>query len=130
MDDEEILEHTGVLGMRWGIRKSTVNSKSSVPKQNKKQLSLDAKKKASDEKRGKNLTNDEIRDRVNRLELERKYTELNTQANKAQVSKGKAFVSSVLENSAKSIATQTTTYFMGQAVNSIVGKDIIKPKTK
>ena len=88
MDDE--LMHYGVLGMRWGVRRSG-SSGSSRRKRKQINLSEDAenaktlKKKKLDE-----MSNAELRKLNERQNLERNYK----QANKSRIAKGMAFVTS------------------------------------
>jgi hypothetical protein len=69
----------------------------------------------------KDVPDDELRARVNRLQLENTYKQLATQnvsdVNKKNTSEGKAFIKEVLKNSGKNVATQFATYAMGTAVN-------------
>lgn len=63
----------------------------------------------------KKMTETELRERITRLELEKSYRK----AKKESMSRGKAFVMDVLEQSGKNIAVQLTTYAMGTGVNAI-----------
>lgn len=74
----------------------------------------------------KNLSDDELRARIARLELEQKYSNLtgNTDVKK----RGKKIVNNILDKSIENIGSQATTYAMGYAVNKIAGKDIVNPK--
>lgn len=140
MDPNELYHH-GVKGMKWGVRKARPSSgsrttsvsnkkkiksdnfvKSFITKRNKakkqklaveqaKQEATKAKKKSVSE-----MTDAELRERISRLEMEKKYKDL-LKSNQPQTSKGKKFVASVLEKSGQNIATQATTYVMGRAVN-------------
>ena len=76
----------------------------------------------------KELSDDELRSRISRLEMENKYKDLMRSDNQIKVSKGKAFVMDVLEKSGKNIATQTVTYVLGTGVNKAAGKEIVNPK--
>ena len=87
---------------------------------NKKQA--DQNNKASKPKKLSEMSDDEIRAKINRLDLERRYTELTRSPQKQ--SRGKDFVQDVLERSAKNIATQATTYLIGEAVNKSLGKKL------
>lgn len=119
---ENELYHFGIKGMKWGIRRY----------QNKDgSLTVAGKKRYSDSSSNneiKDLTDQELRDRINRLNLERQYRDLTTPSGQKQVNKGKQFVTSVLETSGKNIATQLVTYGMGTAVNKIFKADIVNPK--
>ena len=130
--DNNYLKHYGVLGMRWGVRRSRAQLDGSTGSSKKKKLqkvqeenqASKYKTKSSEpaKKTIKDLSDTELREKINRLELEKRYKELSKVEPKT-TSKGKAFVMDVLEKSGKNIATQLTTYAMGRAVNGIF-KDI------
>ena len=74
------------------------------------------------------LSDDELRKRINRLELEKRYEALSKKEQKAKMFDGKRFVTQVLENSGKVVATQLSTYVMGNMVNKVAQKNIINVK--
>lgn len=133
------LKHHGVIGMKWGVRRyqnkdgSLTAAGKKRAKQNvdnddanetSKTSSASGTAKASpttSKKTIKELTDAELREKINRLQLEKQYRDL--AKSEVQVSKGKAFVSGVLEQSGKNIATQLTTYVMGRGVNALL-KDV------
>lgn len=126
------LKHYGVLGMKWGVRRyqNKDGSLTTAGKKHIRQISdsdntKETKKtsKASAKKTVKDLTDAELREKINRLQLEKQYTDLTK--SEAKTSKGKAFIADVLEKSGKNIATQLTTYVMGQSVNALL-KDVFK----
>lgn len=84
--------------------------------------------------KSRSLTDEELRAKVQRLELEKRYRELMKETiPKKKKSKGEEFVMDVLEKSGKNIATQTATYVMGRTVNNMFAKvfddsAIINPK--
>lgn len=92
----EFLEHHGVKGMKWGVRKSRVSSTGGASKQRKK-----APTKTTFQKTPNRLTDAQLNARIKRMELEKRYRELN----KADVSEGKKFTKEVLNSSGKQIAT-------------------------
>ena len=109
--------------MKWGIRRY----------QNKDgSLTAAGKKRYSDSSSAndgiKDLTDQELRDRINRLNLEKQYRDLTTPSGQKQVSKGKQFVMGVLETSGRNIATQLVTYGIGTAVNKFFKANIVNPK--
>lgn len=67
------------------------------------------------------MSNDEIQAKIDRIGLERRYSELTSEpAAKTQVSHGKKFMMDVLESSGKNVANQTLTYVMGKGVNKVI----------
>ena len=87
MDNE--LYHYGILGMRWGIRKSRSVSGGSKKTSKKRTASDDAKDMMSlKKKKVYEMSNAELRRLNDRQNLERTYR----QNNKSKIAKGVAFV--------------------------------------
>lgn len=99
-----------------------------------KQVTALPKNKTNKNSKSKVLTDDELRAKVQRLELEQRYRDLlKKNVPEKGNSKGKEFVTDVFEKSGKNIATQAVTYIMGRGVNkmfkNIFGDDaIVNPK--
>lgn len=117
------LQHHGIRGMKWGVRRYQNRDGSLTP---------EGKKRYSDGQTShvKSMSDQELRDRINRLQLEKQYKSLLEPEGQKNVNKGKAFVQNVIETSGKNIATQLTTYAMGTLVNKYIGKgkQIVNPK--
>lgn len=141
MDDE--LYHHGIKGQKWGVRRTpaqlghttgtkkkkssgvaskiakAASNKISESKENraaKKAHDNEVKKtQANKKKKVSELTDDELRERIARLELEKRYKDLSPK----QTHRGRDFVMGILETSGRNIATQTVTYMMGTGVNKI-----------
>lgn len=119
-------------GMKWGVRRTPAqlgrSSKKRAsgikarakPKRAKEEETVPKKKPLSE------MTDDEIRQKISRLEMEKKYKEL--LRSEEQTSKGKRFVMDVLEKSGKNVATQWTTYVMGTAINKAMGSEVVNPR--
>lgn len=106
-----ILKHYGIPGMRWGIRRSTTSGVGgSTAKLGKAKTAADEGSKIAGEgvnitrslgnakaaKRKEDLSklsDDELRSRINRMNLEQQYSNLNG----SQVSKGQVYARSALE---------------------------------
>lgn len=93
------LYHHGVKGMRWGVRKSKGAGSSIKRKKNTKR---------SREKSIKKMTDQELRERINRLQLEKQYRQLT----KPDMSEGKQFVKNILKTSATTVGVAETTRFI------------------
>lgn len=119
MSVDEFIEHHGVKGMRWGQRKSrsvTVGKSSSGSKPKVKTTT-----KTSFSKSPSRLSDAELNRRVKRMEVEKRYNDLN----KKDVSAGKAYAASILGGAGKNIAmallTGAALYGVGKALNAKMG---------
>lgn len=128
MSSNEIYHH-GILGMRWGVRRYQKKDGTLTPA-GKKRSGEDDKNDTPQPKKKtvKDMSDSDLKDRIARLELEKRYKDLSKNEERVEVSKGKAFIKDVLEKSGKNIATQAVTYAMGTAVNKLFDSDIVNPK--
>lgn len=85
-DVNGILEHYGIKGMKWGVRRSRGS---------------DGRVKTSPASKAKSMTNAELKTAITRLELERRYVDLST----PRKNSGSAFAGQIGKNVA---ATQLT----------------------
>ena len=130
---ENDLSHTGVLGMKWGIRKdhsssssgssSSSDSSSSSGSSGSSGSSKGSKISGYDRKelaaRRKTMTDKELNDAVNRLQTEKRLKELAQE----DVSSGKKYAVSILTKIGKS-AVETTATTIGQTIGQETGKKI------
>ena len=109
MDNNELM-HYGVPGMKWGVRRTRnkSNTMSGYRKRRKAVKSTtplhDDYKRAHDNKSVKTMSDKELRDRLNRLDMEQRYSKLSP----SNTSKGKSYINKVIKTGT-TVATVTTT---------------------
>lgn len=132
--EEQMLMHYGVKGMRWGVRKSRPTSSggfgrkkssSGIAKLKKRAALRKAYKskkaataKAKTTRSIKDMSDDELRQRINRIQLEKTYAQLTAK----QKSAGRKFVEGVLSQSAKNVATKYTTDYATKLIDGLIKK--------
>ena len=126
-DRDDILQHFGVTGMKWGVRRTQAALASARAERNEIKRSKD---KTRFKTSAKKLTDSELDTRIKRMQTEKQYNELN----KRTVSKGQAAVVDVLTNSSKSVAQKTITGAGNLAVKTALknkfGEEIAAEVTK
>ena len=102
------LYHYGVLGMKWGVRKSRGGGVSKTGRRGKttkeRPPAHEDYKKAHSKKSVREMSDAELRSRINRLDMERRYQELNPSAK----NRGRKYVNSIIKTGT-TIATATGT---------------------
>lgn len=92
--EQGVIAHYGVLGMKWGVRKDRRRS-GSPRRTRREQREIESRKQAV--KRRRTLSEKEIRQRIERLHLERQLKELTEQ----DISPGKSFVTNLFKDVGK-----------------------------
>ena len=87
-----ILEHHGVKGQKWGVRKARSGGKAST-------------QRTTFSKAPSKLSDAELAKRIRRMETEKKYNQLN----RSDTSEGKKFVTEVLTSAGRRVATTVLT---------------------
>ena len=103
---ENELYHYGVLGMKWGVRRTPAQLAKSNGKVKRK--SEDNAKKSDMKKAVKSrrtLSDADLKKRIERIKMEKQLKDLTAE----EISPGKKFVSEVLSSSGKKVATALVT---------------------
>lgn len=134
------LMHHGILGMRWGVRRTpaqlgriSTSKKNADEKENNKSKSSKTKNKSKDDtpqkKSIKDMTDEEIQTKINRLRLEQQLAELTPK----QIDRGQKFVAA-LGNITKEVAIdmgkQVGKYAAAKALNKVLGEEVIYANNK
>lgn len=95
--------HYGVKGMKWGVRRTPA------------QLGHKPKGPSKAQRRAevKSMSDTELRNRINRIQMEKQYMQLT----EPQLSPGKKFIKDVVTNAAKQTATNYVAKFMQSGIN-------------
>jgi hypothetical protein len=97
------LVHYGILGMKWGIRR-TPEQLARARGRSTTDESHEDYKKAHTSKSIKSMSDAELRNRLNRLQMERQYSQLS----ESSVNKGKEFAQKLFK-AGTTVAAVTTT---------------------
>ena len=102
-DDNELYHH-GIKGMKWGIRRTPAQLGHKPSKLTTSQRKSEMKK----------MSDTELRNRINRIQMEKQYMQLTA----PEVSAGKKFVKDVLVNAAKQTATSYVSKYMNKGLEA------------
>lgn len=103
--EEQALVHYGILGMKWGVRRSKAELARARGKKTSDSGDDSDDKKQTTAKRSKSvseMSDDELRKTVQRLQLEKQYRDLNPK----QVSAGQKIVDKILKDVVVPAATE------------------------
>jgi 2'-5' RNA ligase len=92
VSDDDILEHYGVKGQKWGVRK-------------KRGASSGSNKRTTFKKAPGKLSDAELAKRIKRMEIEKKYNDLN----RPDISNGQRLVNEILSSTGRRVATTVLT---------------------
>lgn len=121
-EDYNLLLHYGVPGMKWGVRKSKSSSSS---RKSNRQAKKSYNKTIKSRKKNKyedisTLSDKELRERTNRMQLERQYASLLRDQSYA-VNKGKNKTNGILKKNGEEVANESVKRVMKKGVKKAVG---------
>lgn len=122
------LYHWGIKGMKWGVRRYQ-NKDGSLTPAGQKRYSEDTVHEdhaKTSPKSVKSMSDRELREAINRIQMERQYSQLATR----EVSAGRKFVSSVLSESAKEIAKSYVTKYGKKGIELAISAAMKKITSK
>jgi hypothetical protein len=127
-DVEEFLEHYGVKGMKWGVRKAdkTLGTHTKWAYKGTGKKKTKSKSGASSSDHVKKLSDEELKAHIARLDLERRYSELSNPQNKAKANKGAKLVDDILTQSGKKLGTTLLSGAGALAVAMVLEKKGVK----
>ena len=116
------LTHYGILGMKWGVRRNSAQLGKAKGKRSTEDVHDDYKK-AHSSKSAKSMSNQELREANNRLQMEQQYEQLT----KKRTSAGKKFVTGVIIAAGTSVATKYATQYMNKGVEKVIDAVMNRP---
>ena len=127
---ETYIYHYGIKGMKWGVRRTPAqlghrkkrSLKDAVNAIKKKTEATAAAKEASKPKSVKDMSDDELRRVLNRINMEKQYNQYLNESNQKKQSRAKKLIADILESGAKTMASK--------AVEAAAKKLFDKPNEK
>lgn len=128
--NEDFLCHYGVLGMKWGVRKSrpksSVTSSRNKFKKSKKTSIKSVKANKKKKVKVKDLSDADLQKRINRLQMEKRYRDLK----KDELSEGRKLVGDIMKTVGKTVGVQVGTYAAAKVINKLMDDEVVSTKSK
>jgi hypothetical protein len=107
------LAHFGILGMKWGVRRTDAQLSNARKMTKDNPIKIDNVQERK--KSVKDMSDDELKKAVNRLQMEEQYTKLS----KNNINSGKKYVSKVIKAGTTVAAVTTTALTLYNNANKI-----------
>lgn len=117
--DGEVLVQYGVLGMKWGVRRATTRGSTPPSKRKPKTEDSSVETSSSGHKRVKDMTDAELRSKIQRIQLERQLDSL-MQKPPPPKSKGRELVESILYDTGRDLGKKALTHIGTQALDRVL----------